>query len=475
MKYKLEENFSQWYQEVVLGADLAEYGVVRGTMIFKPYGFALWKNVQKYLGEMINKDLSTDDVYFPLLIPLEFLQKEKEHVEGFAPEVAIVTKAGNKKLEKPLVIRPTSETIMYEAFSRWIESYKDLPLKVNQWVNIVRWEKRTVLFLRSSEFLWQEGHTVHQTDSEATEQVLAALNAYDYFLRAYMAIPAVKGYKTEGEKFSGAKYTMTLEALLKTKKALQIATSHHLGQNFAKAFNIKFLDKHNKEKYPWQTSWGFSTRALGGLIATHGDDKGLVLPPNMAPVKVVIIPIFKDGSAKVKVSEFVGDLEKMLDGVGISYKTDWSDNSPGWKFHEWELKGVPIRIEVGLNEVEANEIKCVARFDGSVKVFKRNSTVHKQIQSFLDDIQGQMLSRAQKFVNDNITTVSNEKELKEVLKEKGGFVKVFYKDTEKTATYLQEKYKITPRVIPLDTYNETGKDFMTGEDGAKITLFAKAY
>ncbi len=475
MQADINKDFAAWYQEAVLSADLADYGPVRGTIIFKPYGYALWKKVQNILGKMINEELGAEDVYFPSLIPYEFLSKEKEHVEGFAPEVAVVTHAGGKKLDKPVVIRPTSETVMYDAFARWIESYKDLPLKVNQWVNIVRWEKRTVLFLRSSEFLWQEGHTVHATESQADSMVMEALSIYDKFLRSYMAIPGIKGYKTNGERFAGALYTTTIEVLLKSRRALQIATSHNLGQGFAKAFGIKYVNKYNKEVYPWQTSWGLSTRSLGGLIGLHGDEKGVVFPPYMAPIPVVIIPIFKGEAERLEVAEYIAGIEKMLKGVGIKFKTDWSDNTPGWKFNHWEAKGVPLRIEVGLKEVKKHMVKCVSRVDGQAKSFSKGSKLYKYIEAFLDEIQAQILARANTFLNEHITEAQNEKELEEILHDKGGFIKVFFKDDDKKAEYLQAKYKITPRVVPLDTYSELGHDFITGEKGARLTLFAKAY
>ncbi len=475
IKYDINTEFASWYQEVVLKADLADYGPVKGTMIFKPYGYALWKRVQEVLGEMINKRLGAADVYFPSLIPLEFLEREKEHVEGFAPEVAVVTHAGGKKLSKPVVIRPTSETVMYDAFARWISSYRDLPLKVNQWVNIVRWEKRTVLFLRSTEFLWQEGHTVHATKEEAAEQVIEALDTYEEFLTKYMALPVVKGYKVETEKFAGALYTTTLEALLYTKKALQVATSHHLGQNFAKAFGIKFLSRHNKEEFAWQTSWGLSTRTLGGLIATHGDQAGLVLPPEMAPIKIVIVPIYKGKEEKLKVAEYISSIEKMLDGVGISYHTDWSENTPGWKFNQWELKGVPLRIEVGPSEVEGNQLRCVSRLNREVKVFKRSSGVYKALLKLLDEIQVSLYKKALDFLNEHTSEAKTEEEFAAALSKPGGFVKVFYKDSPKAAEYIKEKYKATPRVVPFDTYEQTGRDFITGEKGARLTWFAKAY
>lgn len=469
----IHKDFSEWYIQIIQKAGLSDYGPVKGTMIFKPYGFAIWKNVQKFLGDKITED-GVEDVYFPMFIPYSFLAAEKDHVEGFAPEVAMVTEAGGEKLEEPLVIRPTSETIMYKTFANWIQSYRDLPLKINQWVNVVRWEKRTVPFLRNSEFLWQEGHTAHATKEAAIADVFEALHRYDDFLRTYMAVPAVKGYKTDSEKFAGADFTTTLEALLVSNKALQIGTSHMLGQNFSKAFGISFLDESNNAVNPWQTSWGLSTRSIGGMIGVHGDDKGLVMPPMIAPIQVVIIPIYKQSEGGMEVKGFVDGLEKMFKAVDIRYKTDWSENSPGWKFNEWEMKGVPIRIEVGAREVQNNQMKVVLRVDGRSVMLERTSDVHEKIQDLLKEAQAIMLQNAEKRVKDNTVTVTNEAELAKAVEDEVGFIKFFYKDSKEKAAELKEKYKITPRVIPLETENEVGKDIFTGED-AKFTLFAKAY
>lgn len=466
------EDFAEWYSYVTLKAELAEYGPVKGTMIHRPYGFALWKQVQKVLGNMIEED-GVDDVYFPMFIPYSFLAAEKEHVEGFAPEVAMVTEAGGEKLEEPLVIRPTSETIMYKTFPNWIHSYRDLPLKINQWCNIVRWEKRTVMYMRTSEFLWQEGHTAHATRDGAAADVLEAAKRYNRFLREYMAVPGYMGYKTTGEKFAGADYTVTIEALVKNKKALQIATSHLLGQNFAKAFDITFLDENNQSQHVWQTSWGFSTRALGGMLGAHGDEKGLVLPPRMAPIQVIIVPIFKTEEDRVAIAHYVSGIEEMFKNVGIRFKSDWSTATPGWKFNQWEMKGVPLRLEVGKREAEANQLSFSTRLGKKVSM-AMDSQVYKQVQLLLDEIQAEILQIAENFLKENTVDVSSEKELVEAMESGKAMYRAFFKDDTARAKELQEKYKITTRVIPFDTIDQRGPDFITGEEGVP-TIFAKAY
>ncbi|WKZ23886.1 MAG: proline--tRNA ligase [Candidatus Dojkabacteria bacterium] len=468
----ISENFADWYQFVTLKTGLADYGPVKGTMIHRPYGFALWKQVQKVLGQMIEAD-GVEDVYFPLFIPYSFLAAEKEHVEGFAPEVAMITEAGGEKLEEPLVIRPTSETIMYKTFPNWIQSYRDLPLKINQWCNIVRWEKRTVMYMRTSEFLWQEGHTAHATRDGAVEDVLSAATRYEKFLREYMAIPGYKGYKTTGEKFAGADFTVTIESLVKNKKALQICTSHLLGQNFAKAFGITFLDEKNESQHVWQTSWGFSTRTLGGMIGIHGDEKGLVLPPRMAPVQIVIIPIVKSEEDRIAIANYCEGIEKMLKNVGIRTKTDWGNETPGWKFNQWELKGVPLRIEIGIREVEQKQLTVATRL-GNKSVIALYSEVYKELNALLDEIQALLLSQAEQLLFENTVDVASEAELVAAMESGKAMYRVFFKDDTERAKTLQEKYKITPRVIPFDTIDQKGPDFMTGEEGTP-TIFAKAY
>ncbi len=471
-----KQNFAKWYTSVVQLADLAEYGIVKGSIVFKPYGYALWKQVMNNLGKMI-EELGVQDVYFPIFIPYGLLQKEKEHVEGFSPEVAVVTYAGGEELKEPLVVRPTSETIMYAHFKNWVRSYKDLPLQINQWCNVVRWEKRTFPFIRTSEFLWQEGHTAHATRKEAALMVKKALDMYDKFAREYAALYGVKGYKTIGEKFAGALYTTTIEILLRSRKALQLCTSHHLGQNFAKAFGIQYLDKDNKLKYVWQTSWGLSTRFLGAIIGHHGDDYGLVLPPRMAPIQVVIVPIVKEEALKEKIFKRAKIVEQMLKGNNIRVYLDDSDKTPGWKFNEWDIKGVPLRIEIGKKEVEESKLTVYMRVTREKHVLAYNNHVYKFIIEMLDEAHNLMYQRSRQFFKDHVTEVKNLKELEELLltNDKPGFIKAFFKDDTKQAKWLQEKYRITPRVIPFDTYDEVGTDFVTGKEEGRITLFAKAY
>jgi len=469
----ISENFSEWYLEAIKLADLADYGPVKGTMIIKPYGYSLWKTVQNVLGKMIT-DSGTEDAYFPLFIPYSFLAAEKEHVEGFAPELALVTKAGGEDLDEPLVVRPTSETIMYKSFSQWIQSYRDLPLKINQWCNIVRWEKRTMPFMRTSEFLWQEGHTAHTTEIEAVEEVMSALQRYYDFARTYMAIPALRGRKTIGEKFAGADFTTCLEVMVKSKKALQFCTSHLLGQNFAKVFDVSFVNEHNQKEFVWQTSWGFSTRTIGAMIGVHGDDKGLVLPPLMAPIQVIIIPIYKDIEVGKKLKVKIDGIEKNLNAHEIRVKSDWSDNSLGWKFNNWEVKGVPIRIEIGEKEMASNEYRIVLRHTGMVKSISQDQKIEEVLGELIKEIQAEMYQSAERFMQEHTVTVTSESQLASAVEEEVGFIKMFFKDTKEKAKEIQEKYKITPRVIPFETEDERGPDIFTGEEG-QFTVFAKAY
>ena len=360
---KKSENFSEWYNDVVLKAELADYSPVKGCMVIRPYGYGIWENVQKYLDRMIKK-AGVENAYFPLFIPQSFLKREKEHVEGFAPELAVVTIGGGEKLVEPLVVRPTSETMMYEMYSKWIQSYRDLPLLINQWCNVVRWEKRTYLFLRTMEFLWQEGHTVHGTHEESYAEVLRALSMYQEFVEKYLAIPVIKGVKSSNEKFAGALKTTAIEALMSDGKALQVGTSHDLGQNFSKVFKISFQNKEGKEEFGWQVSWGMSTRIIGGLIMMHGDDQGLVMPPMIAPIQVVVIPI---DSKNEKLLEYAHKIAEDLEKEDIRVKVDKrTEQTVGYKFNQWELKGVPVRLEIGNKELENNEV-TVARRDENAK------------------------------------------------------------------------------------------------------------
>ncbi|NOY15176.1 MAG: proline--tRNA ligase [bacterium] len=463
------QNQAKWYQEVVLQAELADYGPVRGTIVYRPYGYAIWELIQAGLNKRI-KSAGVENAYFPLFIPYSFLEKEKQHVQGFAPELALVTHGGGKKLEEPLVVRPTSETIMYHSFAKWIQSYNDLPLMINQWNNVVRWEKRTLPFIRGLEFLWQEGHTAHATKAEADKEVMRAVDMYHDFVRDQLALYSVVGYKTETEKFSGADYTTTFEILLKDGKALQSGTSHMLGQNFSRSFKIQFLDKDGKLRYVWQTSWGMSTRIIGALILAHGDDKGLRLPPKIAPIQVVIVPIIKgDPTAVVEKCRKIKD---QLAGWGIRVKLDVSDKTPGYKFNYWEVKGVPLRIEVGERELKAREVVVYRRDKGErLKL----AVSEKAINGLLDDVQASLLKEHRDFSRRNIRQASSFEEMKKIIKEDKGFVKVFYKDNPEAETKIKEETGATARCIPLEYKDQTGVCFYSRQKGGRVTLFAKAY
>jgi prolyl-tRNA synthetase len=465
MLTKQSEDFSKWYNDVVLKAGMADYSPVKGCMIIKPYGYAVWENIQKAMDIKI-KELGAENAYFPLFVPERFFKKEAEHVEGFNPQVAWVTHGGGKKLEEKLAIRPTSETVMYDAFKNWIQSYRDLPLKINQWANIVRWEMRTRLFLRTMEFLWQEGHTAHATEKEADEMAQAALKMYRDFAEEYLAIYSISGKKTDAEKFAGANYTLTFEALMKDGKALQMGTSHQLGQNFSKSFGIEFLDEKGKKNNVWQTSWGVSTRMIGAIIMAHGDDKGLVLPPKIAQYQVVIIPIISD----TKVKSFVSKIEKILKDKKIRFLVDNKEQSPGWKFNEWELKGAPLRLEIGPKEAKENMITYVLRDE-----LKKNSISLKQFnpEKLLDEMQKRLFVKSKKFTEDNTREAKSYDEFKKILKEKGGFIKAHWCGDAKCEKKIQDETKATIRCIPFEK-NKVGKCIKCGKEGKEV-LFAKAY
>lgn len=468
MLTKQSKDFSKWYNEVVLQAGLADYSPVRGCMIIKPYGYAIWENIQKNFDIEIKK-LGVENVYFPLFIPERFFKKEAEHVEGFNPQVAWVTIGGGKKLQERLAIRPTSETIMYDVFKNWIQSYRDLPLKINQWANIVRWEMRPRLFLRTLEFLWQEGHTAHATEKEADEMANAALKLYQDFSENWLGIYCVSGKKTEAEKFPGAKHTLTVEALMKDAKALQMGTSHQLGQNFSKSFGIQFLDEKGKKNHVWQTSWGVSTRMIGGLVMAHGDDRGLILPPKIAQYQVVIVPISNDKSVK----NYIEKIEKNLLNKDIRFHTDWREQqTPGWKFHEWELKGAPLRIEIGPKEVKENKITFMARDD-----LKRETVGFKEFnpKKLLDDLQKRLLEKSKKFTLENTYQVKSYDEFKKTIKDKGGFIKVYWCGDAKCEKKIQDETKATIRCIPFEKSKKIGKCIKCGKEGKSEVLFAKAY
>src|SRR5690554_7279962 len=483
-----KEDYSKWYNELVISADLAENSGVRGSMVIKPYGFAIWERMQAELDRMF-KETGHQNAYFPLFIPKSYFSKEASHVDGFAKECAVVTHYRLKnaedgsgivvdpaaKLEEELIVRPTSETIIWDTYRRWIQSYRDLPLLINQWANVVRWEMRTRLFLRTAEFLWQEGHTAHATKEEAIAEAEQMLNVYSDFAENYMAMPVVKGLKTESERFAGADETYCIEALMQDGKALQAGTSHFLGQNFAKAFEVKFADKEGKLEYVWATSWGVSTRLIGGLIMTHSDDEGLVLPPKLAPIQVAIVPIYKTEEQLAAISEKVNALSAVLKSKGISVKFDDDDNRrPGWKFAEYEAKGVPVRVAIGPRDLENNKAE-VARRDTKEKNVVDWDGIENYIAELLEQIQENLFNRAKDFRTANTTSVDTYEEFKKALEEKGGFISAHWDGTVETESKIKEETKATIRCIPLDAKEEEGKCILTGKPSTKRVLFAKAY
>jgi len=463
------EDFSQWYLDIVKIADLADYSKVKGCMVIKPYGYAIWENLQGELDRRI-KEAGVKNVYFPLLIPESFLQKEKEHVKGFAPECAVVTHGGGKELAERLVIRPTSETIMYDSFSDWIQSHRDLPLKINQWANIVRWEMRTRPFLRTTEFLWQEGHTAHKDKAGADKEAHRALQMYEDFDKEFLALPVLTGRKSDREKFAGALYTLSTEALARDGKAIQAGTSHNLGTTFAESFDIQYQDENGKRKKVWQTSWGVSTRLIGTLIVVHGDEQGLRLPPKIAPVQVIIVPILKDDS-KDKVfaacNQVVSDLKNVRSEVDTRETV-----SPGYKFAEWEVKGVPIRLEIGPRDLENNTC-VIARRDTSEKTTYELSELFTVVPKLLDEIQENMYQQALIYQQENTREVETYDEFKKVLKDKGGFILAGWCENEDCEVKIQEETKATIRVIAEEECK--CKCVLCGADGKHKVYFAKAY
>ncbi len=485
---KRSEDYSKWYNELVVKAGLAENSGIRGMMVIKPYGYAIWEKMQAQLDKMF-KETGHENAYFPLLIPKSYFSKEAKHVDGFAKEAAVVTHyrlrttADGKgievdpaaKLEEELIIRPTSETIIWDTYRRWIQSYRDLPILVNQWANVMRWEMRTRLFLRTAEFLWQEGHTAHETREEAVAEAEQMLHVYGDFAENFMAMPVIKGVKSETERFAGAEDTYTIEALMQDGKALQSGTSHFLGQNFAKAFDVKFLSKEGKQEYVWATSWGVSTRLMGALIMTHSDDNGLVLPPKLAPIQVVIIPIYRKDEQLKEISEKVAEITAKLKAKGISVKYDDSDHyKPGWKFNEYELKGVPVRIAVGPRDLENGTVE-IARRDTLSKEIVPMENVDTYIENLLGDIQLNLFEKAKNYRDTHITKVDNFDEFKEVLENKGGFISAHWDGTPETEEKIKELTKATIRCIPLDNEPEDGVDMITGKPSKQRVLFAKAY
>lgn len=485
---KRSEDYSKWYNELVIKADLAENSAVRGMMVIKPYGYAIWEKMQAELDRMF-KETGHQNAYFPLLIPKSFFSKEASHVEGFAKECAIVTHYRLKnaedgsgivvdetaKLEEELIVRPTSETIIWDTYKKWVQSYRDLPLLINQWANVVRWEMRTRLFLRTTEFLWQEGHTAHATKEEALEEAEKMHEVYTRFAEDFMAIPIIKGSKSENERFAGALETFTIEALMQDGKALQAGTSHFLGQNFAKAFDVKYATKEGGLEYVWATSWGVTTRLIGALIMTHSDDNGLVLPPNLAPYQVVIVPIYRTDEQLKAISEKVNQIISDLRAQGISVKyDDRTTHKPGWKFAEYELKGVPVRLAMGPRDLENGTVE-VARRDTFEKTTIEQSNVVQKISDLLKYIQDNLFTKAKVFRDDHVTEVNSFDEFKKVLNEKGGFVLAHWDGTVETEKKIKELTKATLRCIPLDAKEEEGVCVLTGKPSNKRVIFAKAY
>ena len=468
----MSEDFNQWYTDVIQEAELADYSPVKGTMVIRPYGYAIWENIQKYLDNRF-KETGHKNAYFPLFIPKSFIQKEAEHVEGFSPELATVTHAGGKELEEPLIVRPTSETIINHMFSKWISSHRDLPMLINQWANVVRWEMRTRLFLRTSEFLWQEGHTAHATSEEANEEAIKMLNIYEEFVQDVAAVSVTKGLKSEMEKFAGAVKTYSIEAMMLDKKALQAGTSHELGQNFSKAFEIEFSDENNKLQHPFQTSWGVSTRLIGMIIMAHGDDKGLKLPPNLAPIQVVIVPIIPKKSDKDLVMKKVEEINKLLDEYRVEID-DRDEVTPGFKFNEWELKGVPIRIEIGPRDIKNNKVIISRRDIDDSKTDIPIDKLTKEITQLLTDIQQNMYQKTKDHMIENTTHVDTKEKLIETLKNKDGFVTCYWYEDKEDETEIKELTSATIRCYPLDN-DDTKKSINNKDEDGSFTIFSKAY
>ncbi len=483
-----ESDYSQWYNDLILKGDLADYSAVKGCMVIKPYGFALWENMRDAIDKMF-KDTGHVNAYFPLFIPKSFLSKEAAHVKGFAKECAVVTHYRLKsspdgsgvivdpeaKLEEELIVRPTSETIIWNSYKDWIKSYRDLPVLINQWANVVRWEMRTRLFLRTTEFLWQEGHTAHETSNEAVVEAEKMLEVYAEFVEQFMAVPVIRGVKTASERFAGAIETYCIEAMMQDGKALQAGTSHFLGQNFAKAFDVKFLSKENKQEYVWATSWGVSTRLVGALVMAHSDDEGLVLPPRIAPWQVVIIPIAKDDQQKTIINAAVKEIIKELKQKGIRVKYDDNDNNrPGWKFAEYEMKGVPIRMTLGARDLEKKVVE-IARRDTREKTSVALDGIANHVGNLLNEIQANMFNKARAFLDQHITSAQTWNEFEQLLDEKGGFISAHWDGSAETEELIKEKTKATIRCIPLKNPQENGKCILTGKPSNQRVLFARAY
>ena len=482
-----KENYATWYTDVIIKSGLADYGPVKGTMVIKPYGYELWENIKLALDQML-KDSGHVNAYFPLFIPKSFFASEAKHVEGFAKECAVVThhrlrKTNDgksvevdpeSKLEEEVIVRPTSETVIWSMYKKWIQSYRDLPLLINQWANVVRWEMRTRLFLRTTEFLWQEGHTAHETDEEAEKETLKILDIYQKLSEDHLAMPVLTGIKTDSEKFAGAEKTYSIEAMMGDKRALQAGTSHNLGQNFAKAFGVTFQDRENKEELVYATSWGVSTRLVGGVVMAHGDDNGLVLPPKIAPIQVIVIPIAKTDEDKKTIMNHVDNIVSQCLEKGIRVKVDNSNNSPGFKFNEWELKGVPIRLEIGLRDISKQEV-ILARRDIEEKQSVKLNKLVKSIHNLLDEIQNNILLKATDFRDKNTFRVNSYKEFKNTISNTGGFIRCGWDGTIETETAIKNETKATIRCIPFNSNPKDLKCIYSGEDAIHEVIFAKAY
>ncbi len=481
------ENYSQWYNDIVIKADLAENSGVRGSMVIKPYGFAIWEKMKAQLDIMF-KETGHENAYFPLLIPKSYFAKEASHVDGFAKECAVVTHYRlkttddggivvdeNAKLEEELIIRPTSETIIWSTYKKWIHSYRDLPILINQWANVMRWEMRTRLFLRTAEFLWQEGHTAHAKSSEAIAETNQMLEVYAEFAEKWMAMPVIKGAKSESERFAGALDTLSIEAMMQDGKALQAGTSHFLGQNFAKAFDVKYTSKEGKEEFVWASSWGVSTRLIGALIMAHSDDKGLVLPPKLAPIQVVVVPIFKNEEQLDEISEKINPIIKNLRKLGISVKFDNRDTyRPGHKFAEYELKGVPVRLAIGMRDLENGTIELARRDTFEKKTYELEG-IEEVIENLMTEIQGNIFNKAIKFREENTHKADTYDEFKDIIKNKSGFVYAHWDGTVETEEKIQAETKATIRNIPFDAPEEEGVCMVTGKPSKRRVLFAKSY
>lgn len=486
---KRSEDYSLWYNELVKRADLAENSPVRGCMVIKPYGYSIWEKMQAEIDRMF-KETGHSNAYFPLFIPKSYLSKEADHVEGFAKECAVVThyrlkndENGNgvvvdpeAKLEEELIVRPTSETVIWSTYKNWIQSYRDLPLLVNQWANVVRWEMRTRLFLRTTEFLWQEGHTAHATKNEAIAESIQMMQVYAEFAEKFMALPVIRGIKSESERFAGAVETYCIEALMQDGKALQAGTSHFLGQNFAKAFDVKFTSKEGKLEYVWGTSWGVSTRLMGALIMAHSDDQGLVLPPRLAPIQVVIVPIYRGEEQLEVIREKVSGIVKELRAKGVSVKFDDRDAfKPGFKFAEWELKGVPVRLAMGPKDLENNSVEIARRDTGAKEIFSLESSILEKIEVLLEEIQNSIYNKALIFKDENTTSVDGYDEFKQVLDEKGGFISAHWDGTAETEEKIKQETKATIRCLIFNGEDEAGICMYSGKPSERRVLFARAY